>query len=451
MSDLMEQYRSKLVSAEEAVKVVKDGDWVRFGYMFSLPNALDIELAKRKDELHGVNLHCATHPTKIHCVEADPTTEHFLYHSGHMTGPERKLHDDGLCFYVPSQFGQTGYWYDRGYLGADVVMLSVCPMDKNGFFNFGPQNTYLDVLCEKANKVIVEINPSMPRALGGFQEAVHISRVDMIVEDPRGDCPLFSVTPATPTDVDMKIAETIVEEIVDGACIQLGIGALPNAIGDVIARSDLKDLGIHSEMLNDAMRKMYLAGKVTGKHKALLPRKIAYAFAMGSKDLWDWIDDNPALASVPVSFTNSPQYIMPNDNFVSINNCLEVDLTGQVCSESKGTRMISGSGGQLEFAYGSFYSKNGKGFLAMTSAYTKKGGMTSRIVPTLTPGAVVTTPRPIVHYLVTEHGKVILKGKSEWQRAEMIISIAHPDFRDDLIKSAQELGVWRRSNKIVRD
>ena len=449
MSDLMEQYRSKLVSAKDAVKVVKDGDWVRFGYMFSAPWALDIELANRKDELNGVFLHCATHPPKINCVEADPTTEHFLYNSGHLTGPERKLRDEGKCFYVPSQFGQTGFWYERGYIKANVVMLSVCPMDSNGYFNFGPQNTYLHTMCEAADKVIVEINPSMPKALGGFQEGIHISDVDMIVEDPRADRPLPSVSPAAPTETDMKIAELIVEEIVDGSCIQLGIGGLPNAIGDIISQSDLKDLGIHSEMLNDAMRKMYLAGKVTGKHKALMPGKIAYAFAMGSKDLWDWVDNNPALASCPVAYTNSPQYIMPNDNFVSINNCIEVDLTGQVCSESKGTRQISGSGGQLEFAYGSFYSKNGKGFLGMTSAYTKKGGLASRVVPTLPEGAVVTTPRPIVHYLVTEYGKVILKGKSEWQRAELIISIAHPNFRDDLIKEAQRLGIWRRTKKIV--
>ncbi|NPV27336.1 MAG: butyryl-CoA:acetate CoA-transferase [Firmicutes bacterium] len=444
----MEMYRSKLVSAEEAVKVVKSGDFVRYGYSFTKPTALDMELAKRKDELYEVNIGCATCPMKFYTVEADPTTTHFRYNSGHMTAPERYLHDKGLAYYAPSAFGQAPDWYRMGYSKSDVVMIAVCPMDKHGYFNFGPQATYIKAICEMARTVIVEINPSMPRALGGFEEAIHISEVDMIVEDPRADVPLPDIKNPPPTPEDTKIAELIVEEIPDGACIQLGIGAMPAAIGEMIAQSDLKDLGIHSEQLCEAMMNMYLAGKVTGRRKALLPGKITYTFSMGSKRFWEWIDDNPVLANCPVYFTNYPQYIMANDNFISINNTLEVDLTGQACSESKGTRMISGSGGQLEFAYGSFFSKGGKSFLAMTSTYERKGVRASRIVPTLTPGAVVTTPRPIVHYLVTEYGKVILKGKSNWQRAELLISIAHPDFRDDLVKEAEKLGIWRRTAKI---
>lgn len=449
MSDLMSLYRSKLVTAEEAVRVVKSGDWVRYGYSFSKPTALDMELAGRKDELFEVNIHCSTCVRKFYTVEADPTTNHFRYNSGHMTTPERRLYDEGLCYYIPSHFGQSPIWFEKGYCRADVVMLSVCPMDRHGFFNFGPNNTFLKAMCSVADKVIVEVNLSMPRALGGFDEALHVSEADMIVEDPRADNPLSDIKPHPITPEDAKIAGLIMEEIRDGCCIQLGIGGMPQAIGEMIVRSDLKDLGIHTEMLNESMMSMFLAGKITGRKKNLLPGKMVYAFALGSKKLWEFIDENPALASVPVSFTNSPQNIMANDNAISINNAVEVDLTGQVCSESKGTRMISGSGGQLEFAYGTFYSKNGKGFLALTSTYDKKGGCCSRIVPTLTPGAVVTTPRPVVHYLVTEYGKVILKGKSTWQRAELIISIAHPDFRDDLIREAEKLGIWRRSNKIA--
>lgn len=448
MSTFMELYRSKLVTAEQAVKVVKSGDWVRYGYSFSKPNALDMELAKRKEELFDVNIHCATCMRKFYTIEADPTTTHFRYNSGHMTGPERKLHDEGLCYYVPSQFGQSPAWYYRGYSRANVAMLSVCPMDKNGFFNFGPQATYIRAICDVADKVIVEINPSMPRALGGFGECVHVSEVDMIVEDPRADNPLVDIKATPPSAADTKIAEHIIPEIVDGACIQLGIGGVPQAVGEVIAKSDLKDLGVHSEMLVESMMTMYEAGKITGRRKTTDPGKIVYAFGLGSNKFWEWIDDNPALASCPVNYTNYPQYIMANDNFVSINNGLEVDLTGQICSESKGTRMISGSGGQLEFAFGSFYSKNGQSFICMNSTYTKKGGMASRIVPNLTPGAVITTPRPVLHNLVTEYGKVTLKGKSEWQRAELIISVAHPDFRDELIKEAQKLGIWRRTAKI---
>lgn len=448
MSDLMEMYRSKLVTAEEAVKVVKSGDWVRYGYSFTKPTALDMELAKRKDELYDVNIHCATCMRKFYTVEADPTTTHFRYNSGHMTGPERQLHDQGLCYYVPSQFGQSPDWFRMGYSKVNVAMLSVTPMDKHVYFNFGPQATFVKAVCDMAEKVIVEINPSMPKALGGFEECIHISEVDMIVEDPRADNPLPDIQAAPVSPEDAKIAEYIIEEIPNGACIQLGIGGVPRAVGEMIAKSDLKDLGVHSEMLVESMMTMYEAGKITGRYKTLDPGKIVYSFGLGSKKFWEWIDNNPALACCPVRYTNYPQYVMANDNAISINNGLEVDLTGQVCSESKGTRMISGSGGQLEFAFGSFFSRGGKSFLCMHSTYTKKGGRASRIVPTLTPGAVVTTPRPVVHYLVTEYGKVILKGKSEWQRAELIISIAHPDFRDDLIKEAQKLGIWRRTAKI---
>lgn len=449
MSNVISEYKRKLLKAQNAVRVVKSGNWVRYGYSFSKPTALDMELAKRRDELFEVNINCSTCMRKFYTVEADPTTSHFRYNSGHMTASERRLHDEGACYYIPSHFGQSPSWFEKGYSKADVVMLSVCPVDKHGFFNFGPNNTFLKAMCGVARKVIVEINPSMPKALGGFDEAVHISEVDMIVEDPRADNPLEDIKPLRLTPEDKRIAALIMEEIHDGACLQLGIGSLPQAIGEMIVQSDLKDLGIHTEMMNESMMNMFLTGKITGRKKTLLPGKIAYAFALGSKKLWEFIDENPALASVPVSFTNYPQNIMTNDNVVSINNALEVDLTGQVCSESIGTRMISGSGGQLEFAYGTFYSKNGKGFLALTSTYGHKGKRSSRIVPTLTPGAVVTTPRPVVHYLVTEYGKVILKGKSEWQRAELLISIAHPDYRDDLVAAAEKLGIWKRSNKIA--
>lgn len=449
MSDLMQQYRNKLVSAADAVKIVKDGDWVKFGYQFTKPIALDMELAKRKDELHDVYIFCSTNSRKVHCIEADPTTKHFCYNTGHMSASERAYHDQGVCYYIPSQFAQTPDWNRKEYFTPGIAMLNVAPMDKNGFFNFGPNATSVKSICDASHTVIVEINPSQPRALGGFEEAIHISQVDMIVEDPRADLPPIDVRPAPISEIDRKIAGFIVPEIPDRACLQIGIGGLPLAIGEAIAESDLKDLGIHSEMINEAMFNIYKSGKITGKYKTTMPGKITYAFGTGSKEFYEWIDDNPALASCPVNYTNQPQHIMANDNFISINNCIEVDLTGQVCSESKGTRMISGSGGQLDFALGAFYSKGGKSILALTSTYDKKGDPISRIVPTLSPGAVVTTPRPVVHYLATEQGIVNLKGKSEWQRAEMIISLAHPDYRDDLIKEAHKLGLWRRTARLV--
>ena len=445
--DLMQQYKSKLVTAEEAVKVVKSGDWVGYGYGLSKPIALDMELAKRKDELYEVNVCSSTCPTTVYVAEADPTTTHLRYNSGHIMGGRRRLRDEGRVYYVPSAFGQTVDWLYFGHNKRDVVMFSVCPMDKHGFFNFGPQQASNKAQADVAKTVIVEVNPFRPRALGGFDETLHISEVDMIVEDERAAQPLYEAKSGEASPEEGKIAQLIVEEIPDGACLQIGIGGTSDVIGNMIANSDIKDLGIHTEMLGEPMMDMYLAGKVTGRRKTLDRGKIVYTFALGSKRLWDWIDDNPALAMCPVRYTNYPQYVMAQENFVAVNNCLEVDLTGQVCSESKGTRMISGSGGQLDFTNGSFYSRGGKSFLVMRSTYVKKGGNESRIVPTLTPGAVVTVPRPIVHYVVTEYGRVNLKGKSEWERAELLISIAHPDHRESLIKEAEKLKIWRRSAK----
>lgn len=448
MSDLMEQYRSKLVSAEQAVKVVKSGDWVGYGYGLSKPVALDIELANRKDELFEVNIAGSTCPSKVYVAEADPTTTHLRYNSGHLQVGTRRLKDEDRVYYVPSAFGQTVDWLYMGYNQRDVAMFNVCPMDKHGYFNFGPQQASNRAMAEIAGKVIVEVNPNRPRALGGAGEAVHISEVDFIVEDERATEPLFQIKAGQASPEERRIGELVMEEIPNGACLQIGIGGTADVIADMIAQSELKDLGVHTEFLAEPMMNIAEAGKLSGRFKNLDRGKIVYTFAMGTQRLYDWIDDNPALAIYPVRYTNYPQYVMAQDNFISLNNCLEVDLTGQVCSESKGTRMISGSGGQLDFANAAFYSKGGKSFLAMKSSYTKKGGNESRIVPTLTPGAVVTVPRPIVHYLVTEYGKVILKGKSEWERAELIISIAHPDSRDYLIKEAQKLKLWRRTAKI---
>ena len=435
--DLMQEYKNKRVTAEEAVKVVRSGDWVGYGYGLSKPVALDMALAKRRDELSEVNI----------CGSTSPSTTHLRYNSGHIMGDRRRLRDEGRIYYVPSAFGQTVDWLYFGHNKRDVAMFNVCPMDKHGFFNFGPQQASNKAQADVAKTVIVEVNPFRPRALGGFDESLHISEVDLIVEDERAAQPLHDVKSGDSTPEERKIAEWIMEEIGDGACLQIGIGGTSNVIGSMIAQSDLKDLGIHTEMLGEPMLDMYLAGKVTGRRKTLDRGKIVYTFALGSKRLWDWIDDNPALAICPVRYTNYPQYIMAQDNFVAVNNCLEVDLTGQVCSESKGTRMISGSGGQLDFTNGSFYSRNGKSFLVMRSTYVKKGGNESRIVPILTPGAVVTVPRPIVHFVVTEYGRVDLKGKSEWERAELLISIAHPDHREHLIREAEKLKIWRRSAK----
>jgi len=443
----MSEYRQKQVTADQAAAMVKSGDYVEFGYCLSKAIALDKALARRKDELFNVNVHCSNTLTKVFIAEADPEGDHFIYSTGHCSTSERPLIGK-FAFYVPSSFGQNPEWFRRGYRPVDIVMIQARPMDKHGYFNFGPAATFLKACCDMAKIVVVEINENIPRALGGKEEAIHISEVDYIVEAPEGNVSYHTVKSPPISEVDMKIAEHIVPELRDGSCMQLGIGGMPNAVGKLIAQSDLKDLGIHTELLCDAMLEMHKAGKITGLRKTLDRGKIVYTFALGSKELYEFIDDNTALAIYPVDYTNSLHNISQNENAVSINSAIEVDLTGQVCAESIGTRHVSGAGGQLEFHWGSYMSQGGKAFICLSSTFKGKNGeVVSRIKPTLTPGGVVTTPRPAVHHLVTDYGLVNLKAKSTWERAEAIISIAHPDYRDELVREAGKLGIWKQSNK----
>ncbi|MGE5421756.1 MAG: acetyl-CoA hydrolase/transferase family protein, partial [Ignavibacteriales bacterium] len=233
------------------------------------------------------------------------------------------------------------------------------------------------------------------------------------------------------------------------ACLQLGIGAMPNAVGAMIAQSDLKDLGVHTEMLADSYLAMYEAGRITGKNKTIDRGKMVYTFAMGSKELYEFLDKNPACSSYDVAYTNDPNIIAKNDKVVGINNAVEVDLYGQVCSESSGTRHISGTGGQFDFIFGAYRSRGGKGLICLSSTFTdKNGNLQSRIKPTLTPGAIVTVPRTVTEYIITEYGKAILKGKSTWERAEALIEVAHPQVRDELIHEAEMAGIWVKTNRL---
>ena len=251
-----------------------------------------------------------------------------------------------------------------------------------------------------------------------------------------------------PTEVDVAVANLVVPQIPNGACLQLGIGGMPNAIGAMIAQSDLKDLSVHTEMYVDAFVDMAAAGKITGRQKSVDKGRQVFAFAAGSQKLYDYIHQNPDVMSAPVSYTNDVHVMSQIDNFISINNAIDMDLFGQGNAESAGTKHISGTGGQLDFAMGAYQSKGGKSFICMSSTMTDKEGiLKSRIVPTLTNGSIATDPRSCVHYVVTEYGMVNMKGLSTWERAEAIIGIAHPQFREELIASAEKMHIWRRSNK----
>jgi len=442
----MEEYKSKLVSADEAVKIVKSGDWVEYSQFACAPATLDEALSKRKDELIGVKIRAVTtlFPPKV-CV-VDPEGKHFIYNSWHMSGAERKMHDKGICTYLPFFYTEGPDIYDR-YIESDVAMMQVAPMDKHGYFNFSTSNSFSFFQCTSSKKVIVEINDQAPVCFGGNHESIHISKVDYIVEGPSK--PLIQIPNPVISDIDNKIASLIMEEMEDGACIQLGIGAMPNAVGKMIAESDLKDLGVHTEMLADSYVDMYEAGKITGARKAIDRYKMVWTFAMGTSKLYDFMDRNPGIASYPVSYTNNPFVIAQNDKVTAINNAIEVDLYGQVASESSGIRHISGTGGQFDFIYGSWRSKGGKGFIALTSTFTdKQGNLKSRIKGMLTPGAIVTCPRSASFYILTEYGIAMLKGKSNWERAEALIEIAHPQLRDDLVQEAERMNIWKSVNKL---
>lgn len=441
------QYQQKLRSADDAVRVVQSGDVVFMGEFAQNIEALDAALAARKDELTDIILETTTRTRPLKCVDVDPQREVFTWGDWHFSGVGRKFSEQGLASYIPFTYHQ-GPGAVTKYNKVDVALVQVAPMDDKGFFNFSTSCSLTPAYCHKAKRVIVEVNSNCPRCYGGNSEGIHISEVDFVVEGPNN--PLLELPAAAASEADRGIAAHVMELMEDGATIQLGIGGLPNVVGSLIARSDLKDIGVHTEMLADSYVEMYEAGRVTGKRKTIDKGKMVYTFAMGSKKLYDFLDNNPMCASYPVNYTNDPENISKNDKVIAINNALEVDLFSQVASESSGSRQISGTGGQLDFIFGAFKSQGGKGLICISSTYKKKdGSIGSRIVPTLSPGTIVTCPRSIVHYVVTEFGYAQLKGKSTWQRAEALINIAHPDFRDELVNQAQELNIWRRSNRIA--
>ena len=426
---------AQTICGERAAGLVRSGMWLDYGVALCQPDVFDKALADRRDSLQNVKIRsCLTMKPRA-VLEGDPEAKHFFWFSWHFSGYDRRKHDAGCCNYMPLNLGEVPDYYRRFIEPVDMVILKTSPMDENGYFNFGVANIWHRAVIERAKVVIVEVTTGLPYVYGD-QNGVHASEVDYIIE---GDhLPAAELPNPTPTEIDRAVARRIAAEIEDGACLQVGIGGMPNAVCTLLLESAVCDLGIHTEMLTDGIGELYKAGRVSGSRKVIDPGKVVFTFALGSSSLYAAANRNPDFLCAPVDYTNSPNIIMRNGRAISINNTTQIDLQGQAASESDGHRHISGTGGQLQFVRGAYASNGGKSFICLASTYEKRGERRSRIVLNLTQGNVVTTPRSDVMYVVTEYGMVNLKGKSVAERAKALISIAHPDFREELERQAYE-------------
>lgn len=432
--DLNKVLRKKTRSAAEVAKMVESGWNLDYGISVSQPDVFDAALADRKNELKDVRIRTTLtmRPRKV--LEVDPEQRHFHVESWHFSGYDRKKHDAGVLSYIPFNFGEAPRLY-RDYLDVDLVVIKTTPMDQHGFFNFGVSNTYLRALCEKALHVVVETSTTIPRCYG-TENMIHLSELDAVIE---GDnAPLAELPNSPVTEVDQKVAEFILPEIKNGSCLQIGIGGMPNAVCATLAKAPLKNLGIHTELFVDGMVDLVESGRVTGLNKGSYRGKVVFAIAVGSQRTYDFVNDNEICMSLPINETNMPDNIARNRQFVSINNAMQIDLMGQVASESAGYKHCTGTGGQLQFVRGAFMSEGGKSFMCLSSRYMKGDQPRSRIVVGHPPGTVITTPRTDVMYVVTEYGIVNLKGKSIPERVNALIGIAHPDDREHLEKQARD-------------
>lgn len=427
-----ESYKSKLVTAEAAVAQIGAGANVAMGMAISEPPALLAALAARveRGDLSGFNLwyfHSLLHAgmTVLRYELTDRIRPHCMF----LTAIERELMRRGEADgrhpveFVPTAFSEAPRILSER-VELDTFLVTVSPMDRNGWFTFGTGNDYATTAARAAKRLIVEVNPNMPRVFG--DSLLHVSEVDAIVES---ETPLPDLAFPDPSAEDQAIARTIASMIDDGACLQMGIGTLPNAVCALL--HDRKDLGIHTELLTPGLAKLVESGAVTNRRKATYPGRSVFTFAMGDKAFYEFLNDNPSMHSAPVNIVNDPRHIAKNGNVVSVNATLEIDLSGACNSEHMLGRQYSGSGGQLDFVRGARASKGGKSIIACAS--TAKDGAISRIVPALK--GPVTTPRNDTQIVMTEYGWADLTGKSLRQRAEALVAIAHPKFRDELAKA----------------
>ena len=435
------QVPAQRISPDQAAAMVRSGMWIDYGGGLAQPDVFDAALARRATGLSGVKIrNCiTTRPRAV--LDTDPEGAHFSWISLHFSGYDRKKHDAGRATYLPVNLGEIPDYYRRFIEPVAIVILKTCPMDAAGYFNFSAATLWHQAVIERARLVIVEESTGLPHVCG-VGTGVHVSEVDYIIE---GDnAPAAELPNPAATEVDRAVGRLIAAEIDDGACLQIGIGGMPNAVCAQLAHSPVRDLGIHTEMMTDGIVDLYRLGKITGTRKQIDAGKMVCTFSLGSASTYAALDRNPDFHFCAVDHTNLPQNIMRNDNVVAINNTTQIDLQGQAASESDGHRHLTGTGGQLQFVRGAYASAGGKSFICLASTYDKRGEPRSRIVTSLTRGNVVTTPRTDMMYVVTEYGLVNLKGKSLPERARALIGIAHPAFREGLEREAHAAGVIPR-------
>lgn len=425
-------YTGRIVSAEEAVKHIKSGDRVVLGHACGEPRLLPDAMVARADELRDVEV--------VHMVAmgqgryAEPEMEgHFRHNGLFIGGPTRKAVAEGRADYTPCYFHQVPALFRDQVLPVNVAMVTVAPPDKHGFVNLGVSVDYTLEAIKSADLVIAEVNPNMPRT--GGASSINLRDIDYFVPT---ELPLLELAPPNLGEVEKAIGSHIASLIQDGDCLQLGIGAIPDAVLSFLGNKN--DLGIHSEMISDGVMNLVEAGVVNGRQKSLHNNKIVITFAMGSKKFYEWFDENPMIEAYPVDYVNDPNIIARNENLVSINSALSVDLLGQVAADTLGPKQFSGVGGQVDFVRGATNSRGGRSIIAVPSTAAK--GTVSRISVALENGQAVTTGRYDVDYVVTEYGIAHLRGKTNHQRADALINIAAPQFRDQLLQDRKNFYGW---------
>ncbi len=426
------EYKEKLVTVEEALDSLKDGDIIGTSQCANEPTVFFDAMDRLKGQGKKFRMF-APMCFQPHGFMTDPEFKDvFDTDITFLMGPTRKGREMGLFSYYPGDLHNgAGRWIESN--GCTVFIAAATPMDKHGYFMIPLCLIHERAFLEAADRVILQVNPNLPRIYGDTE--VHIRDVDMIVE---AATPLPILPQSAPTELEQAIGGYVASLVNDGDCIQLGIGGIPDAAA--MALMNKHDLGVHSEMITNSMGDLLEAGVINGKKKNFMQGKMVGTFAYGTQKLYDMLDENPSMMMLRGETVNDPQVVSKNDNFVSINACLALDLTGQVCSETIGSRQYSGSGGQADMAVGAAHAKNGRNIIATAS--TKKGGTVSTISAQLEPGSVVTLGRNQLDYVVTEYGIAPLRGRSIRQRVENLIAVAHPDFRAQLREDAKRLMLW---------